>query len=76
MKKTTDKPTGSRQPHEKKVNPEAPGRFPSREQKETSKMPKDQDQYATIPGATPDDWHPTTKRKERDDFDDFFDEEE
>ena len=40
MKKTTDKP---KQPHEKKIHPEAPGRFPSRETKERRDMPKDRE---------------------------------
>ena len=71
MKKTTDKP---KQPHEKKIHPEAPGRFPSRETKERRDMPKDQDTYATIPGAEPDNWHPTSSRKH--DRDDFYEEDE
>ena len=75
MKKTTDKP---KQPHEKKIHPEAPGRFPSRETKERRDMPKDQDTYGTIPGAEPDEWHPTASnnRHDRDDFDNEFDDDE
>jgi hypothetical protein len=75
MKKTTDKPARPNQPNAKN-RPEAPGRHPSRETKESRDMPKDQDQYATIPGANQDEWHTTRRQTERDDFDDYFDEEE